>query len=61
MRKTEADFPGVTVFSLPFLGNETMRRHVELGVRGEPAAVVQAIEALKAGVTALGYSWDEKA
>ncbi|MFN4148108.1 MAG: competence/damage-inducible protein A [Rhodocyclaceae bacterium] len=61
MRKTEADFPGITVFSLPFLGNETLRRHVELGVRGEPAAVARAIEVLKAGVTALGYSWDEKA
>ncbi|NWG30278.1 MAG: competence/damage-inducible protein A [Rhodocyclaceae bacterium] len=61
MRKTEADFPGVTVFSLPTFGNETVRRHVELGVRGEPAAVARAIEVLKAGVTALGYSWDEKA
>ncbi|MCX8017593.1 MAG: molybdopterin-binding protein [Rhodocyclaceae bacterium] len=61
MRQTEADFPGITVFSLPSLGNETLRRHVELGVRGEPAAVAQAIEVLKAGVTALGYSWDEKA
>lgn len=61
MRKTEADFPGVTVFSLPFLGSETMHRHVELGVRGEPAAVTQAIEALKAGVTDLGYRFDPKA
>ncbi|MFN3883611.1 MAG: competence/damage-inducible protein A [Rhodocyclaceae bacterium] len=60
MRKTEADFPGVTVFSLPSLGSETMRRHVELGVRGEPAMVAQAIEALKAGVSALGYAFDPK-
>ncbi|MCX8085263.1 MAG: molybdopterin-binding protein [Rhodocyclaceae bacterium] len=60
MRKTEADFPGVTVFSLPFLGSETLRRHVELGVRGEPAAVAKAIEALKAGVAALGYRFDLK-
>lgn len=60
MRKTEADFPGVTVFSLPFLGSETMRRHVELGVRGAPDQVAQAIEALKAGVAALGYRFDIK-
>lgn len=60
MRQTEADFPGVTVFSLPSFGNETMRRHVELGVRGEPAVVTQAIEALKAGVSALGFAFDPK-
>lgn len=60
MRQTEADFPGITVFSLPSFGSETVRRHVELGVRGEPAAVATAIEALKAGVAALGYSYDIK-
>lgn len=60
MRKTEADFPGVTVFSLPHLGNETIRRHVELGVRGEPALVAQAIEVLKQGVAALGYRFEQK-
>lgn len=60
MRKTETDFPGVTVFSLPHLGSETIRRHVELGVRGEPALVAQAIEALKQGVAALGYRFEQK-
>jgi molybdopterin-biosynthesis enzyme MoeA-like protein len=60
MRKTEADFPGITVFSLPSFGSETVRRHVELGVRGTPEAVVQAIEVLKAGVAALGYAFDPK-
>ncbi|GAB1392273.1 molybdopterin-binding protein [Rhodocyclaceae bacterium] len=60
MRQTEADFPGILVFSLPSFGSETVRRHVELGVRGEPAAVAKAIEVLKAGVAALGYSYDLK-
>lgn len=60
MRQTEADFPGITVFSLPSFGNETVRRHVELGVRGAPEAVGLAIEVLKAGVTALGYVFDKK-
>jgi molybdopterin-biosynthesis enzyme MoeA-like protein len=61
MRQTEADFPGIIVFSLPTFGSETVRRHVELGVRGEPAAVAKAIEVLKTGVAALGYSFDIKA
>ncbi len=61
MRQTEADFPGIVVFSLPTFGSETVRRHVELGVRGEPAAVANSIEVLKAGVAALGYSYDIKA
>lgn len=60
MRHTEADFPGITVFSLPTFGNETVRRHVELGVRGAPEAVATAIEVLKVGVRALGYGFDAK-
>jgi molybdopterin-biosynthesis enzyme MoeA-like protein len=60
MRQTEADFPGITVFSLPTFGSETVQRHVELGVRGTPAAVARAVEVLKTGVTALGYGFDEK-
>lgn len=60
MRQTEADFPGIIVFSLPTFGSETVRRHVELGVRGEPSVVAQAIEVLKTGVVALGYTFDSK-
>ena len=60
MRKTEADFPGITVFSLPSFGSETVRRHVELGVRGTPEAVTEAIDVLKIGVTALGYQFEVK-
>jgi molybdopterin-biosynthesis enzyme MoeA-like protein len=60
MRRTETDFPGIIVFSLPTFGSETVRRHVELGVRGEPGAVAQAIEVLKTGVIALGYGFDIK-
>lgn len=60
MRQTEADFPGIVVFSLPSFGSETVRRHVELGVRGAPEAVGKAIEVLKSGVAALGYSFELK-
>jgi len=58
MRRTEAAFPDITVFSLPTLGSATVRPHVELGVRGSPAAVAQAIEMLQTGVAALGFAFD---
>lgn len=60
MRQTEADFPGIVVFSLPSFGSETVRRHVELGVRGAPQQVARAIEVLKTGVAALGFQFDCK-
>jgi molybdopterin-biosynthesis enzyme MoeA-like protein len=60
MWQTEADFPGAVVFSLPSFGTETVRRHVELGVRGTPETVARAIEVLKAGVMALGYDFTAK-
>jgi molybdopterin-biosynthesis enzyme MoeA-like protein len=40
-------FPGVKVFSLPSMGEDGSRKHVELGVRGKPADVPGAIEQLK--------------
>lgn len=60
MRQVEADFPGITVFSLPTLGSENIRPHVELGVRGAPAQVALAIEVLRSGVIALGYACADK-
>jgi len=60
MRGVEADFPGVKVFSLPFLGSAEVERHIELGVRGVPAQVPPAMEAIRRGVAELGYSFDEK-
>jgi molybdopterin-biosynthesis enzyme MoeA-like protein len=60
MHQVEADFPGVTVFSLPTLGSENVRHHIELGVRGMPALVAPAFAALQAGVVALGYICEDK-
>lgn len=60
MRQVEADFPGVRVFSLPFLGSETVQRHIELGVRGLPDQVPTAMAVIRAGVLEHGYSFDEK-
>ncbi|MCK9989206.1 MAG: molybdopterin-binding protein [Rugosibacter sp.] len=60
MLAVEKDFPGLTTFSLPFLGSETVRPHVELGVRGAPAQVPEAMARLRQGVVALGYGFDER-
>ncbi len=60
MRRVEADFPGVRVFSLPFLGSDQVQRHIELGVRGAPEQVPAAMEAIRHGVAELGYGFDEK-
>ncbi|MCM2287469.1 MAG: molybdopterin-binding protein [Sulfuritalea sp.] len=60
MREVEVDFPGVKVFSLPFLGSEQVQRHIELGVRGAPEQVPGAMAMIRQGVKELGYSFDEK-
>ncbi|OHC65277.1 MAG: hypothetical protein A2045_16890 [Rhodocyclales bacterium GWA2_65_20] len=60
MRHVEADFPGVKVFSLPFLGSKDVQRHIELGVRGDPEQVPEAMAAIRRGVVELGCSFDEK-
>jgi molybdopterin-biosynthesis enzyme MoeA-like protein len=60
MRRIEADYPGLKVFSLPSLGSPTMQRHIELGVRGEPAQVPPAMAVIRAEVGAAGYRWDPK-
>ncbi len=60
MRRVEADFSGIKVFSLPFLGTKEIQRHIELGVRGTPDQVPAALEMIRRGVAELGYSFDEK-
>lgn len=36
MERIEAEFAGAKVFSLPSVGDDGMRRHIELGVKGLP-------------------------
>jgi len=50
-----AGFPGVKVFSLPSMADDGSRRHIELGVRGDPAQVSQAMERLRSGVRESGF------
>jgi molybdopterin-biosynthesis enzyme MoeA-like protein len=42
MERIEQEFPLVKVFSLPSVGDANTRRHIELGVKGEPAQVEAA-------------------
>jgi molybdopterin-biosynthesis enzyme MoeA-like protein len=59
MEQVEADFPGIRVFSLPSVGDAQRggvytRRHIELGVKGDPERVGPAYRQLRDGVAALG-------
>lgn len=59
MEQIERDFPGVRVFSLPSVGDAERggvyaRRHIDLGVKGEPEAVAAAFVKLREGVHRLG-------
>jgi molybdopterin-biosynthesis enzyme MoeA-like protein len=57
MQSVEAAFPAIKAFSLPSMGPKGERIHVELGVRGEPAAVGTAMDALRAEVGKLGFPY----
>jgi molybdopterin-biosynthesis enzyme MoeA-like protein len=57
MQDVEVRYRGLKSFSLPSMGEHGVRRHIELGVRGAPGEVSEAIERMKAGVVSLGGSW----
>ena len=57
MQAVEALFKGIKVFSLPSMGADGSRIHVELGVRGVPAQVEPAMEKLRALVRDAGYPY----
>ena len=50
MEALEAEFPLIKVFSLPSVGSATQRRHIELGVKGDPEQVAAAYQAMCAGL-----------
>jgi len=50
MEAIEAEFPLVRVFSLPNVGDGAIRRHIELGVKGNPSQVSAAFGRLLAGL-----------
>ena len=57
MQAVEAAFNGIKVFSLPSMGQDGSRIHVELGVRGAPAEVEPAMDRLRALVRAAGFPY----
>ena len=57
MKDVEAGFHGVKVFSLPSMGQDGSRIHVELGVRGDPAQVGPAMDKLRQLVRGAGFPY----
>ncbi len=57
MEKIEAEFPLVKVFSLPSIGEGELRRHIELGVKGEPGQTAAAFKKMLAGLQALSAEY----
>jgi molybdopterin-biosynthesis enzyme MoeA-like protein len=54
METIERDYPGLKVFSLPSVGEDGGRKHIDLGVKGPQALVAPGFSALCQGVQALG-------
>jgi molybdopterin-biosynthesis enzyme MoeA-like protein len=57
MQAVEAGFKGIKVFSLPSMGADGSRIHVELGVRGDPVQIAPAMEALRRHVRDAGFPY----
>jgi molybdopterin-biosynthesis enzyme MoeA-like protein len=57
MKAVETAFRDIKVFSLPSMGADGSRIHVELGVRGAPAQVEPAMEELRRLVRAAGFPY----
>ena len=55
LEELEKKWPGVKAFSLPSMG-ETGHPHIDLGVKGEPAAAAEALAYLRAEVVRVGGS-----
>jgi molybdopterin-biosynthesis enzyme MoeA-like protein len=60
MEAVGALYAGIKVFSLPSMGQDGSRRHVELGVRGDPTLVGVAAEALRRAVREAGFRFEER-
>jgi len=57
MKDVEAGFKGIKVFSLPSMGKDGSRIHVELGVRGDPGQVEPAMQKLRQLVGDAGFPY----
>jgi molybdopterin-biosynthesis enzyme MoeA-like protein len=57
MEALQASYPGVRVFSLPSVGDAQTRRHIELGVKGQPEQVDPAFAAMRAELDRVGAEY----
>jgi hypothetical protein len=57
MESLQAAYPGARVFSLPSVGDEQTRRHIELGVKGQPEQVDAAYAAMRAELDRVGAEY----
>ncbi len=60
MERVTADYPDGTLFSLPTVAGEGLRRSVELGMKGPKRVVVAAMAEIRSEVRARGYEWQDK-
>ena len=61
MERLESEFAGLKVYSLPSMGEHGVRRHIELGARGDPASVAAALASMRVEVVTLGGRWEPRA
>ena len=57
MERIVADYPALRLFSLPSVGENGQRRHLELGVEGEASLVDQAMEEIRQEVERRNIAW----
>jgi len=57
MERLESVYPDVNVFSLPSVGDDKTRRHIELGVKGRPAQVDAAFDDMCAELTRMNAEY----
>ncbi|MGZ5781231.1 MAG: competence/damage-inducible protein A, partial [Burkholderiaceae bacterium] len=55
MEEIEAEFPLVKVFSLPNVGDANTRRHIELGVKGDPEQTAAAFDKMVVALEQFKY------
>jgi molybdopterin-biosynthesis enzyme MoeA-like protein len=57
MQRIVADYPALRLFSLPSIGEDGQRRHLELGVEGAEALVDQVMEEIRQEVERREITW----
>ena len=57
MERIVAHYPTLRLFSLPSIGEDKQRRHLELGVEGDVSLVDQAMEEMRLEIERRGISW----